>query len=145
MTADAPGPSGRVFWVGLAAGWAVIGYGIVGLLRNPDDTHPLNFLVYFAGSALAHDLVVAPFVLGIGWFGVRRVPARARPAVTGGLIISGTVALYAYPFVRGFGRDPNNPSLLPNHYGWALAIVVTLVMITAWVWARTADRPPPPK
>jgi len=95
------GPSGSVFWVGMAAGWAVIGYGVVGLLRNASDTHPLNFFLFFAGSALAHDLVLAPLVIAVSWLGLRRASAAARPAMAATLIVSGSVTLYAYPFVRG--------------------------------------------
>jgi hypothetical protein len=129
-------PSGPAFWVGLVLGWAVIGYGIVGLVRNADDTHPLNFLGYFAGSVLAHDFLLAPLVLAVGWYGVRRLRGRARAAATAALIISGTVTLYALPFVLELGRDPDNPSRLPNNYGAALAIVVAVVSATAWVWTR---------
>ena len=128
------GPSGWAFWVAVAAGSALIGYGVVGLLRNAADTHPLNFVVFFVGSALAHDLVLAPLAVAVGWFGLRRVPATARPAVAAALVVSGPVALYAYPFVRGYGRDPNNPSLLPNRYGWALVGILALVAVTAALW-----------
>jgi hypothetical protein len=140
------GPSGSVFWIGVAAGWAVIGYGVVGLLRNATDTHPLNFLLFFLGSAVAHDLVLAPLVVAVGWLGLRRVPPAARPAVAAALIVAGSVTLYAYPFVRGYGRDPHNPSLLPNQYGWTLATIIALVAATTalcgWWTARRRPRRP---
>lgn len=136
------GPSGSVFWVGMATGWAVIGYGVAGLLRNAADTHPRNFLLFFLGSAVAHDVVLAPLVLVVSWLGRRRAPAAARPALAAVLIVSGTVTLYAYPFVRGYGRDPYNPSLLPNHYGWALATILAIVAATVSLWGWwTARRP----
>jgi hypothetical protein len=118
----------------MAAGWAVIGYGVVGLLRNATDTHPLNFFLFFAGSALAHDLVLAPLVIAVSWLGLRRASAAARPAMAATLIVSGSVTLYAYPFVRGYGRDPHNPSLLPNQYGWALGTIIALVAAIAALW-----------
>ena len=99
---------------------ALISYGIVGLLCNATDTHPRNFLAFFVGSALAHDLVLVPLVLAIGWLGLRRVPPAVRPALAAALVVAGPVVLYAYPFIRGYGRDAHNPSLLPNQYGWAL-------------------------
>jgi hypothetical protein len=59
------------------------------------------------------------------------------------LIVSGSVTLYAYPFVRGYGRDPHNPSLLPNQYGWALGTIIALVAATAALWGLwTARRRP---
>jgi hypothetical protein len=134
------GPSGRAFWLAVAAGWALIGYGVVGLLRNAADTHPLNFLLFFVGSALAHDLVLAPLALAVGWLGLRRLPAAARPAVAAALITAGPVALYAYPFVRGYGDDPHNPSLLPNQYGWALTVILPLVAGVAALWGSWTAR-----
>jgi hypothetical protein len=128
------GPSGSIFWIGVAAGWAFIGYGIVGLLRNATDTHPRNFLAFFLGSALAHDLVLVPLVLAIGWLGVRRMPPAARPAIAVTVVVVGPIVLYAYPFIRGYGRDPHNPSLLPNRYGWALVTTIALVVATTALW-----------
>jgi hypothetical protein len=140
------GPSGRAFWLAVAAGWALIGYGVVGLLRNAADTHPLNFLTFFVASALAHDLVLAPLALAVGWLGLRRLPAAGRPAVAAALITAGPVALYAYPFIRGYGHDPHNPSLLPNRYGWALATTLAIVAAVAALWgswnARHRQRQP---
>jgi hypothetical protein len=127
-------PSGSIFWIGIAAGWALIGYGIVGLLHNATDTHPRNFLAFFVGSALAHDLVLVPLVLAIGWLGLRRMPPAARPALAVTLVVVGPIVLYAYPFIRGYGRDPHNPSLLPNQYGWALVTTVALVAASATLW-----------
>jgi hypothetical protein len=138
MSADEGGPSGPAFWIALVLGWAVIGYGAVGLVQTADDTHPLNLAAYFVGSALAHDLVVAPIVLAVGWFGVRRLRPRARTATTAALVVSGAVVLYSLPFVLGLGRDPDNPSRLPNNYGVVLAVVVALVSAAAWIWARMA-------
>jgi hypothetical protein len=140
------GPSGRAFWLAVAAGWALIGYGVVGLLRNAADTHPLNFLTFFVASALAHDLVLAPLALAVGWLGLRRLPAAARPPVAAALITAGPLVLYAYPFIRGYGHDPHNPSLLPNQYGSALAVILVLVAGAAALWglwtARQRKRQP---
>jgi hypothetical protein len=137
---EEPGPSGSIFWVGIAAGWALIGYGIVGLLRNATDTHPRNFLAFFVGSALAHDLVLVPLVMAIGLLGLRRVPPAVRPALAAALVVAGPVVLYAYPFIRGYGRDPHNPSLLPNQYGWALVTAIALVAATAALWGLWTAR-----
>jgi hypothetical protein len=134
------GPAGIAFWVAFVVGWTIIGYGAVGLVRTADDTHPLNFLVYFAGSAVAHDLVVSPAVLAVGWFGVRRLRRRARAAAAAALVISGTVALYALPFVLDLGRDPDNPSRLPNNYGLVLGVIIAVVSAGAFIWGVAAAR-----
>jgi hypothetical protein len=126
-----PDGHGTGFWVALVAGWAVIGSAVVGMVADAPDTHPVNFLLYFAGGAFVHDLVLAPIVLAIGWLVIRRLPAQEQPVIAGALIVMGTVSLYAYPFVRGYGRDPSNASLLPNRYGAALAAVLAAVAVLA--------------
>jgi drug/metabolite transporter (DMT)-like permease len=122
---------GTGFWVALVAGWAVIGSAVVGVVADASDTHPVDFLLFFAGGAFLHDLVLAPIVMAIGWLVIRRLPAPERPVVAGALIVMGTVSLYAFPFVRGYGRDPSNASLLPNSYGAALAAVLAAVAVLA--------------
>jgi hypothetical protein len=82
--------------------------------------------------AVAHDLVVAPLVIVAGWAVARAVPASARAPVQAALVASALVALFAFPFVRGYGRVSTNPSILPRDYGsGALAVL-------AAVWAAAA-------
>jgi hypothetical protein len=160
MCDDDPGHHdghGLGFWIALVVGWTVIAGAVAGLVVDAADTHPANFLVYFAGAAVLHDLVVAPVVVSFGWLVVRRLPAEARSVVAGALIVIGTASLYAFPFVRGYGRDPANPSLLPNDYGTGLAVLVAVVVAVAvavlvvarrqqWAdWRRLRRRRPRPR
>lgn len=48
------------------------------------------------------------------------------------MVVSAMVALAAYPEVRGFGRFPGNPSLLPRDYAAGLLLVLFIV------WGVTA-------
>lgn len=114
---------GRRFWIAVAVGWAVIAFGVVGLFANARQTHPDQWVRWFVGAALAHDLLLAPVVFSVG-----RYAARWGTSVKGGLIASGVLLLIAYPMVRGFGRDPANPSILPLNY-W-----LNLVLMLAGVW-----------
>jgi hypothetical protein len=95
---------------------------------------------WVVGLALAHDLVLAPLVLGVGAAVRRGVPGRARPFVTGGLVASGALVLVAWPAVRGYGRLAGNPSILPRDYGTGLAVAVGATWLLVGVAALAASR-----
>jgi hypothetical protein len=59
------------------------------------------------------------------------------------MIVSGVLVLASYPALRGFGRLPDNPSLLPRNYTagltWALLVwAVTVLGIAAKLRKRRA-------
>ena len=131
--------------VGLVVGVAMGAVGVQALL----DTHPGTTLRWVVGLALAHDLVLVPVVLVVGVAVRRVVPARARPAVVIGLVTSGVLGLFAWPFVRGYGRQAHHPSLLPRNYGRGLLVAwaVTWLVVGAGglVAARRSPRGPSPR
>lgn len=103
--------------------------GIVGLrslFGAAHDTRPLVAAKWMLGLAIAHDLVLVPVVLAVGVAVRRFVPAAGRSSVSSGLLVSGTVALVAWPMVRGYGRLANNPSILPRNYATGLAITLAV-------------------
>jgi len=125
----------KAFWVGLVIGWVVIGFGLVGLFANAHaamGTNPSEWAQLLLKANLVHDFVLLPVVFGVGFVVARVVPARVRAPVQSGLICSGAVTLFAYPFVRGYGRQTVNPSILPRNYATGLAIVL------AAIWAIAA-------
>ena len=113
----------------VGAGFAAV--GVASLLQESHDTHPFVTARWVVGLALAHDLVLVPLVLVVGAAVRRWSPATARPFVAGGLIVSGALALVAWPLVRGYGRSAGNPSILPRDYGRGLlvALAVTWVLV----------------
>jgi hypothetical protein len=119
-------------WLFLVPGLAAVGYGAQGLLTAGGRVPLESWLTWFIGSALLHDLVIAPVWIGLGWLSVRLLPRAARPAVVVGAAVSGALVLVALPFVLGFGADPANPSFLPRDYG------LTLLVLVLAVWALTA-------
>ena len=132
---DAAGTtSRRGLLAGLAMGVPVMAYGARGAFVDASDTHPAEVARWFVGLALLNDLVVVPFLLVGAWALRRATPAWAWPALRAGLIVAGTLALVGWPFVRGYGEDPTNPSRLPA--------------TTAPAWPRRSAsspwRPPPP-
>jgi hypothetical protein len=124
---------GPLFWLSAAVGWAIIGYGVRGLLLHHVDTRPSNLATFVVAGALLHDLVVAPILVVLGVVASRSVPARARAVVQAALIISACVALFSYPLVRGYAHRLHNPSSLPHNYTANLALVLGIVWAIAAV------------
>ncbi len=116
----------------------VIAVGVRGLLVNADPpmaTDPPGWALLLLQSNLAHDFVLVPFVLVVGSFVARVVPARIRAPIQAGLICSGVVVLFAFPFVQRYGANGGNPSILPQDYAQGLVIV----LVTIWVVAAVAS------
>jgi hypothetical protein len=124
---------GPAFWITAAAGWALIAWGVRGALHHRVDTRPGQLLRFFATGLGAHDLLLAPLVLGAGLVVARCVPARWRSTVQGALVVAGPLALYAYPLVRGYGRVLHNPTSLPRNYASGLGVVIAVVAAGALV------------
>lgn len=125
-------PGGPAFWIGAVVGWGVIVAGIVGLLSQSGQTQPKDAARWVLGAAVLHDLVVAPVVIGLGLLLTKVAPRRWRAVVQGAFVISAMVSLFSIPFVRGYGRIANNPSLLPGNYATGLLTVLAVV------WAGAA-------
>lgn len=125
----------KSFWAGAAVGGAVMAYGVAGLVGAARRTHPVEVATYVVGAALAHDLLVAPVALVVAAAMRRLVPGRLRQPILSVLIASAIVALFAFPFVRGYGRNPANPSVLPGNYATGLVTVLLLVAVGGGLWA----------
>jgi hypothetical protein len=127
--------SRRGLLIGLALGVPVIGYGLRGAFVDAGDTHPPELARWVIGAALVQDLVVVPVAAAIALLVRRFTPRRAWPPVRAGLVAAGIFVAVGWPFVRGYGRDSTNPSLLPRNYGAGLAaaIVVIWLVVAAWV------------
>jgi hypothetical protein len=119
----------RLFWPCVLVGWAFVANGVRGLLENHRVVRLSGFLRVFIGALLVHDLLLAPFVIAAGTVVSRVVPRPARAGIQAGLIISGVVVLFAFPFVRGYGRIPDNPTILPRNYAEGLVVVLVAVWL----------------
>jgi hypothetical protein len=137
MTADnREDRSGKLrFWLTAAVGWAIIAYGLRGMFHHRIDTRPADLARFTVGGALLHDLIFAPVVLAVGLLIARAVTGRSRAIVQAALFVSGCLALFSYPVVRGFGHAAHNPSSLPHNYTANLAIVIGVVWGTATICA----------
>ncbi|HEX2048413.1 MAG TPA: hypothetical protein VHF27_11640 [Acidimicrobiales bacterium] len=125
--------AGPLFWLSALTGWAVIGFGVRGIVDHSVDTRPADLARFVLGGAVLHDVVVAPLVILAGVAVARSVPRRARAATQTALVVTGIVALFSYPLVRGYGLAADNPSSLPHNYARNLLIVLGLVWASAAV------------
>jgi hypothetical protein len=125
-------------WLFLLPGLAAAGYGLVGLLTAGRRVPLDSVLIWFVGSALLHDVVLAPIWIGLGWLAARLLPRPARAPAMVGVALSGLLALVAAPFVLGYGYRATNPSFLPRHYGRTLLVVDAAVLVAAALWATAA-------
>jgi hypothetical protein len=130
---------GRTFWIGTAVGWGLILYGLRGALHHSVDTRPAQLARFWIGGALAHDLLLAPAVLGIGIV-LARIVSRRRRTIQQALIICGPLALFAYPEIRGYGHGLRNPTSLPHNYTANLVLVAGAVIVVLAVSAAAARR-----
>jgi hypothetical protein len=146
LTVPAGGPPrpayGRGFWPAVAAGGVVMAFGAWGLLGHAEATSPAAWARWLAAALLVHDLLVAPALLAVGWL-VGRLPGGWRAPVRAGLVVSATVALTTLPAFLGDGREtqPGNTSLLPNHYGRSLALVLGPVWAAVILAGRRRGAP----
>ncbi|WP_412542895.1 hypothetical protein R8Z50_10570 [Longispora sp. K20-0274] len=129
----------------LAVGVLIIGYAVLGVLRDP-AARPVGQAVYLAAALGTHDLVVMPAAIGVGWLLSRRLPAWARGPVQAGLFASVVLTAIALPFLIGNGHPPDNPSALPLNYGRGLAVTLGTVWVAVaglagYRLARTARHP----
>ncbi len=127
--------SRRGLLIGLALGLPVIAYGVRGVFVDAARTHPGELARWIVGAAVVNDALLVPLAIGVAWLARRITPARAWPPVRSGLLATGVVLLVAWPFVRGYGRDPTIPSLLDRNYavGVAAAIGTTWAAVAVWI------------
>jgi hypothetical protein len=150
VSSTPPDRPDRGLWIGLALGAPVIAWGIRGILDESARTHPAELGRWLIGSAVVHDAVLLPLVLAVGLLARRAVPADAWPPVRWALATSGVLVLVSWPFVRGYGRSPGNPSLLPRNYGGGLVVALAVVWAATGLFVminlrrarRSANRPP---
>ncbi len=125
---------GALFGAGLLAGGSAMAYGTWLVVANAVETRPLNFVVFFVGLALVHDLVVAPVALLVGTRLRRRLPTVARAAVAGAVVASAIVAAFVVPFVLDrAAKVGGNPTILPRNPLVGVAIVLGGVWLIAGV------------
>lgn len=117
----------------VAAGVAMLAFGVVNFVLDAGDTGPVASWVVLAAFAVGHDALFAPALLVVAGLVGRVAPRRAVPVVRTALLVSGALALVALPLVLGLGYDPGEPSALPLDYGRNLLVSLAVVWLLAAV------------
>lgn len=128
-----------------AAGLALTGYGLSGLLTDPYVTGPPGVLAWAVGGLLLHDGLWMPLVCLTG-----ATLARTTPVRTGLVTAAAAVTAVALPAVLRAGDDGGNSSVLPLPYlrNWLLTLAavaaLTLLGAAAVAAGRRRGRGKPP-
>lgn len=131
----------RVLLIGLGA--AVSAYGGWLLLTRQDGGQILDALIWLASGVVLHDAVLSGLVVLGGWVVSRRLPEPARAPVAIGVIVFGSLTLWAVPVLGRFGARADNPTLLDRPYltAWLVSAVL-VVAVGAGVTLARAVAPP---
>jgi hypothetical protein len=138
----APTRGSRIaFWTGVTIGGAVCGYGLHGLIPALHGITSRQFLQWYVGADVAHDLVVAPAACLVGVLVVRVTGPVARAPVRAALFATAIVVAVAWAPLRGYGRAavPDNPSVAPLDYSTAVPTAVAVVWAIAAAWLLAAE------
>lgn len=141
-TGDGPPGGGRSawFWPLAAVGAATVAVGVNGVLDDARLTEPAELARWVLGGLLVHDLVVVPLAFAVALAAARLVPAVVRPVVHGGLVVAVSLTIVAWPFLRGYGLRPSNPSALPRDYAEGLLLALAAVAAVTALLALRATR-----
>lgn len=132
-----------MFWATLVIGWAVIAFGVMGALEDEVFTHPASLARWLAAGLVVHDGVWVPVSLaGAAVIGAV-VRGSARAPLAWALATGAVLTAIAWPFVRGYGRQPGHPSLLPRNYAAGLVAYLGVVAAIALLWWLAARRGTP--
>jgi hypothetical protein len=120
-----------------ALGVAGIGFGAWQVLAGA----PVAVGVWLAGGVIAHDAVLAPAVVALGWLVARAVPRTVRGPLQAGALVAGSVALMSAPLWLRPLLGPvsrANPSANPLDYPRNLVLVLAVIaaMTVAAILAR---------
>ena len=120
--------------VGLIAGLPMMAIGVAFAVTERDDVRPFELARWAVGIDLVSDLIVIPAAATLAWLIGRWAPPVARGALRWATFTTAILALYAWPFVRGYGKNASVPSLLDRDYASGLAAYVAAVWVLAIVW-----------
>ncbi len=133
---------GIAFWIAVVVGSAIMAWGVFYYLDvTPDWDRRINFGVWLVGIDLVHDLLLAPFLVAVGWAVARAVPPRWRAPTQAGLILSGTVLLVAWLPLNETAAGTDNPTIQPNDYRTATLALLGGIWVAMVGWALVR-RPP---
>ncbi|MFC8596759.1 hypothetical protein [Isoptericola sp. NPDC057191] len=110
----------------VAAGAALLGFGLWTAWSTVPQGQWLSALTWLAGGVVVHDAVLAPMAVAVGALVLPRVPAVWRGPLRGGLLAAGALAVLSVALLAG-AADRRNWSVVP-HEPWPAVATVVLVV-----------------
>jgi hypothetical protein len=122
------------------AGLGLLLYGGYSLLTHVPPALLVWLVVWLVAVLLAHDLVLAPGVVGLGWVIGERVPAGGRRYLQAGLVVTAMVTVIALPLMLRQGSRPPAKAMLLQNYAlnWLLLVLaIAGVLVVAYLVRRS--------
>ena len=107
----------------VGAGTLLMAYAVGGALLDP-GVDVLGVVVFLAAVLVLHDAVLMPVVLAAG-------AATRRPATRYAGVVGAAVLVVGLPLALGFGRAPDDPSVLPLPYARNLLVILAGIAAAA--------------
>ena len=107
----------------VGAGTLLMAYAVGGALLDP-GVDVLGVVVFLAAVLVLHDAVLMPVVLAAG-------AATRRPATRYAGVVGAAVLVVGLPLALGFGRVPDDPSVLPLPYARNLLVILAGIAAAA--------------
>lgn len=122
-------------WSWYLPGIVAVGWGAYGLLSDAQGPATLSWLVFVGTIIVAHDFVLSPLAVVVGWLIARRAPGFLRAPLQVGLAGSTVFLLAGVAYISGRGTSADVPSALPFDYAARVAVLCALWWAAMAVWA----------
>lgn len=106
-------------------------YGSIGILGQPESSHPVALAIWLALAVVLHDGILVPAVLLVGALLARVVPPRGRAYVQGALVAGALVTAYTLPLIYRRGTEPRSKALVVQDYATNLLLVLAVIAVGA--------------
>ncbi|MDQ6524000.1 hypothetical protein RB608_10330 [Nocardioides sp. LHD-245] len=121
----------------VAVGTIAMGYGGWLLLSTQNLTQVGQTALWAGAAVVAHDLLLVPVVLMLGWLVRRSGSGRPVLAAAAVLVLLGPVSLAAVPVFVGLGADPDMPTLLSRDYLLGWGVLASGIVLAGGALARS--------
>lgn len=122
---------GVVAWVVIVGGWVLMVVAVLGAFGDEALRGSASWARWLVGTAIVHDALLLPLVLGVGWLISRWVPVPFRVPVRAALVVGAIVSLAVWPIAQRWGARDDNPSILPLPVARNLVIMWVVLVVVA--------------
>ncbi len=127
-------------WSWYLPGFVAVGWGLYGLVTSRQGPDILPWLVFVAVLVIAHDFLLAPVSVVVGWLIARtigggRLASALRAPLQVGVAGSAVFVLAGLPYSVGRGVSADVPSAVPFDYAARVAVLCAVWWAAMLVWA----------